>query len=47
MENWINKGACINEKYLQHLRFADDIVAIAEYKDEHTTLIKELMSPQT
>lgn len=40
--HWDNKGIKINGLYLNHLRFADDIVLISENLDELESMIQEL-----
>ena len=40
--NWENKGLRVKEKYLNNLKFADDIVLIATSLDNLITMIKDL-----
>lgn len=40
--NWNRKGININGKYLNHLRFADDIVIITQDKNELQDMLREL-----
>lgn len=39
---WYRKGIKINGKYLDHLRFADDIVLISSYIGEILEMLEEL-----
>ena len=40
--NWENKGLRVNGKYLNNLRFADDIVLIETSLDDMITMIKDM-----
>ncbi|KAL1447418.1 hypothetical protein WDU94_003530 [Cyamophila willieti] len=40
--NWENKGILINNEYLNHLRFADDIVVMSNNTKELESMLKDL-----
>ena len=40
--NWEDRGVKINEKRLNHLRFADDIMTISETAEETEVMLTEL-----
>lgn len=40
--NWVNKGLLVNGKYLNHLRFADDIAIIAETPKDIEEMMRTL-----
>lgn len=41
---WEHCGIKINEEYLSHLRFADDIVILVNYKEEMRIIVTELVN---
>ncbi|CAG9834021.1 unnamed protein product, partial [Diabrotica balteata] len=40
--DWENRGICINGKYLNHLRYADDILLISSERQELELMLNEL-----
>ena len=41
---WEGKGVDVNGEFLNHLRFADDVVVTAKKKDELKNILEELNS---